>query len=726
MYPSPDVKLEMDQLISEDWLPTAEREHQSHITELNLADAFMDNDQVPAGFSEGHSQQLSQANDPTSANQIRNYVVINQVYQTHEHILGNFIKAKQTVEVYARGMRDNRKVVPIRHALKYTEQRNQSFDTVVFPCIDNMLSKGLDWALIWYDPFEDRPNGRVVETRISSRNVLFDVNSVDPFMRDTKWRCYMIRMKLSDAKEEFKFIEGFDVESLTISDEVGDNMPAEREKDWDQWVTIHVFQHVRKEWVFKKRNGNAFEQISEEEYVALKKQPGSEGLLDRSREKVYYVTYWNRGAGSFFHRKMPTNCFTLIPCINRRSERRIHPVGDFVYHKNLQDLFNVLWTIVVNDSKEGRKWLVGVDPATYTTKAKEIEKAIEQGGRVIPVMGNSQILQPPGVSEGVILLLNMVKQAIADIRSLPEVSEGKLPSKQIAQGTVQALMMSAQISHGRKDLMIRQFLTELAKVRYEFISKLWTEEDWLRVSDAGPGDPEYVPINLELDEASYHELLFQMAGLQAPPDGAIPPEVAQAFLDFKTKFERENSVRVEVRAMKHYDNQDFDYEDFVAHIQSSGLTPAEFVDKYDVQTVERKFVLVNKIDEDMAVDLQVTVDFEAEHRKDQDRALTLNFADRGWVRGDEAMQELGVDDAIGKYQRAQAENGTISLAKRLQQDKNFQAAVSLAEELAQSPKLKNAINALLERGEEEVIIKAATIKEVPESNPKGDNEDDKS
>src|ERR1041385_5270238 len=146
MYPSAEDKPRLDKMIRE-WMDRGEREHESFVNEMNEAEDYFDNLQVPIGFTDQARSQFAKANSaPAPTSQTKTYIVVNQIVQSHENILGNFIKAKQTVTLIPHSRRDTKKVIPIRKALRGIEDKNRTFQRVAFPCIDNMLHKGLDWG----------------------------------------------------------------------------------------------------------------------------------------------------------------------------------------------------------------------------------------------------------------------------------------------------------------------------------------------------------------------------------------------------------------------------------------------------------------------------------------------------------------------------------------------------------------------------------------------------
>lgn len=707
MYPNPQEKSDLDSKFK-DWIAKAEREHDDFVNDMNKADDYFDGLQVPTGFSEEHKVALSKANDPSALQTTQSYVVVNQIAQTHDNILGNFIRAKQTVNVYPRSPKDIKKIIPIRKSLQFIEDKNNSFTRVLFPALDHMLHSGLDWGKLWYDPYDQLPNGSIKEARISARDVLVDFDSRDPFYEDTQFRAHRIRYNIEDAKEEFKRIEGFDSSQLKPDMDWVSGVPqTSNNQGMGRYCTIYEIQLRKRETVYRKVEGNNVIDIDEEEYQKLSQDEKNADLVFADRDEVYYTAYWNKTFGTFYYRKSSWQCFTLIPLINRRSENRVYPIGDFLLYANLQDLFNVIVSLILDDAKQGRKWIIGVDPMTYTTYGDAIQQAIDEGKNIVPIQQGMQSIKPPGVSEGVLTLMSLVKGFIDSIRALPSVSRGELPSRQISEKTVETLISSALTSHGRKDIMINYFLTEMAKARYKIMKAMWDQQDWVRVTDAQPGMPQFVPINLVIEgDEGYNDLLAKMSGIDFP-QGQVPPEQAQEFLVFKKKFERENDIFIEQKERVRYNgskgNPVFTDEEYEGHIQQSGMTPSEFVNKFNVERIPVNIYKINMLSTDSDIDIQYVVDFDIEKKKGQRQAMSMRLGEMGWQTPVDTMEDLEIEDAEGRYQRAQEANQTVQIATRIKKDKKFSQAVNLAQQLASDKSLMDGVQALLQRVQEQKI-----------------------
>lgn len=686
----PDPDLEALNLFCKDWISRAESELTDFLVEVTEAENYFDNLQIPSGFSDQHSKLFSELNDPSKrpVQVSQSYIVVNQIQESHERVLGEFSKAKRSIYVYGRGFKDFRKVEPIRKSLELVEDKNRTFYKVVFPCMDQMLHVGLSCSETYYDPFVNPPNGFPHEEYFSCREVLIDPDSKDPFYDDTYARARKIRYRLADARRIFSKIPGFDSQKLAADQEQASTQPARKSQSGEQFCTIfRIYIKERTEEFLKFDKGGGVTNVSAD-------QADQPDVIPDMPVKFRVVLY-NKGTGVMWNSYLPYKHWPINLLINRRSEARTYPYGDFTYYKNLQDLFNVIMTVILHEAKESGRWLLGVDPATYAAHGATIERAISEGKRVIPVVQGSQVMSPPGVSESVLTLLSLVKQAIDSVRNLPSVAKGELPAKQISEATVNALLATAMVSHGRKDIMINNFMTELLGIRYDIIVSHWDQQDYVRVTDARVGDPQFIPINMTIvGDLEYQKFLMQMSGIQA----ADEKQAQEQFVAFKQKFEKENSVEVSTEDRHSFDGAtepqtDKEYEQAIV---SSGMTPTDFVNQKNAQTTPVNVYTINKLDADIDADLRYVIDFDIEKNKAQNRALMIKFAEDGWAHPIDAMKASEVDDPEGTFERGQQFKQEFQLAAKIQSNPAFQQAVQLAEQIIANPKLREQIGNLIQ------------------------------
>lgn len=685
---SPEDKLFLDAKFSI-WRVQAEAKHNDYVVELNDADNYKDNNQTPVGQNQEHAAAYARANDPSTAEIVdRSFIVINQINITHENILGQFLRGKPTVEFKGRGMQDSRKCTVFKRMSDYVEDVNQTWFRVFMPAVDNMAHRGLHWAKVYHDPFDEKslPHGKIVEESVSARDVLVDPDSRDEFYGDTNYRIHRVRMTLELANEFMEFLGREERFSPDTQYNIGN--PMRQTDTTQQYVTLYEIHWKKKVWKYKEMIDGELTIISKEQYEQSEQEKGDQFEGYKCHEDEFYVSHYNVGLGTILHGKNQWGVWTLVPCINRRSDLAVYPIGDFRYYKNLQDLFNVLVTIFLDDIKESRKYVVGVDPGSYAAFKDEIDRATIHGGAV-PTQA-LQMAKFPSASEGLVSLIQFIQSAIAEIRSLPAVSRGELPAKQVATDTVTALLQSASISHGRKDMMIRWFLTEVARVRYKIMASTWTTAAQVRVTDVKPGSPEFIPINYYLDEAGYQKLLIEMSGIQIDPNTGLTPEQQGYIATVKRNFERENEVEVKTVPFHKYGNEEqlYDDEQHANNIMQSGMTPTEFAARPGKESVivPQTFYVINKIDPDIDLDVKYDVDFDAEQTKSRNQAIELNLLDRGGIGMLDVMKDLEISDAEGKYRRSTEQNEGFKIAERLKSDPQYAQALAIAEQLAQNPK----------------------------------------
>ena len=695
MHPSYEEKSKLDTLIQQQ-LTFDLQYHDMFVRDLDLVESYLNSVQTPAGFTDYGRDAVASINDPNTIAKHRYYVVINQVVQAHERILGNFSKARQTVTLAGRGLKDYRKASVLERGSKYVEDCNRTFSTVVFPAIDNMLSGGLGGARQHYDAYDRPPNGWIREEFIDPANLIVDAGSIHPFYNDTQRRWVRMTFERSEAIAQFTGIDGFDPTLLKSDVEYAKALTARGLKTDAEYVTVYFMEYCKRETYYRKISGSEIGDIPKEEYD----QARSEGRKDVIPDKawVWYQVYHNPGYGVFWHAVSDIDYWTIHLLAGRRTRNKPYPISDFIAYKNLQDLFNTLVTAALDDAREGRKWAVAMDPAHFATYGEQVAKQLAEGFAVIP-SNVANAITHPGLSQGVLWLLEFVKRSIDDINSMPSVTKGELPAKQISSETVNVLQAAAAISHGRKDIMINEFITSMAKTRMKMMVKYWDEEDWFRVIDAAPGAPEYVPMNMTIEgEDAYLELLAKMYQIPVPPSGQpIPPEIAQAFQQAKQHFEEGNSVEVEEQDRHGYDGQRFTDQEHETNIQASGMTPTDFVNAKSVEMKSTKIFKINIIDPSIDLDVKCTVDFDIDQSKQRKQSLSFELGNRGWLHPIDVMKALEVEDPERKFDRAQRENQLRQMAEKLASDKNFQQAVEVGQQIVSDPKLLEVFKSVVQQ-----------------------------
>jgi len=667
---------EADKSTLSNWISNAKADFESYRSEIEQADAYMDGEQIPSGFTSDIKAQVEKANAQGVGvlnTAQKNYIVINEIIKSHDRILGEFIKAERRMEVSGRTLKDRKRSTVLRRSMKMVEEINKTWMMAVVPAIDSMFHRGLGWVKSYLDPFVSLPNGKIVEEYVSPRWIMIDPTSSHPFYDDTQFRAHVRRIRKNDAIEMMGSYPGFDPVKLT-SDAQYQKTTEETQGEWCTFYEVHF--PVEKMHYYKVDEEQKLQEIEREEYLA-----GEDVIAERKR--IFRIGLYNVSQGGLFHlMEADVNSWQLTPFINRRSERRAYGQGDFLTYKNLQDIFNIVQSLILDDVKRGRKFIGQVSAATYQKHKALLERVEVEGGWIPDI--NAKITPLPGLNTGVLTLLQLIKQDIDDIRSLPEVSQGKLPAKQISSETVSALMASAVLTHGRKDAMINVAITMMAMARSKLITKFWKSEEWIKVNNK-PGDDEYIPINKMLvGKDQYYEEISAIFDIPIPK-GEVSDEEAQAFQSVKKKFEKENDIQVKTEDFHNVDGKVLTSPMYEKMIGDSGLLPENFVKRHSVVSKKEDVYYINFLNEDVDCDISYTIDFDTERTKQMMKAIMLQLFDRMVMHPVTMMSAIGVENAQEEFEKAQGHFQALGMAKKIMENPKFQHAVQLAEQLLANP-----------------------------------------
>jgi hypothetical protein len=669
---SPDAKSALDNLLRR-WLTDARTAHEQMMNEWNDADNYFENDQVPASFTADIRGGSEIANDPAQQQvESKQYIVVNKARETHESILGDFIASERQIIATGRTPKDRKFAKVIQRAIERTTDDMMLFEEQIVPMFDCGVRRGNHWLKFWHDPTQNLPYGRIVGREVSCRDILIDPDSRHTFYRDAKYVIHRQRFEVEFANERFRELLGPDVilgpdrEHEAMYQQKGGRGTQER------FCTIYEFQWSDMETRYRfVRDDGDMDEISREEFMAHSSNPQMASRVFKQMEEVFYVSWFNDGIGAFYNAENDLQRRNIVPFINIRSESRVYGIGDSLYYKQLQDLLNVLVSVLLDNAKGGNNPWITVDPQSYAMYAEEINEALQSRGRkkAIPAERVGHIY-PREINQAVINLLALVEKYIYGLQARGDATRGMLPAKQIAEGTVEMLIQEDRKSHGRKDVMVKWTLTETARLLFTIIKSKYTDPMWMKVTDTKAGDADFVPINYVVTEQEYQQLLMQMAGLS--PDMVRAPQDLEAFqqqlMVYRMQFEKENEVVRKDLPIFRIADETYDASELPGIIESSGLDDEEFYRQYRPEEGVLPVYVINSLERDTDIDIIWTVDFNAERDRNYRRQESFALFDRGAIRGDRLMKDIDYPDPEQAWKEAVESNSALQIGTQIIKD----------------------------------------------------------
>lgn len=705
-------KKELDTLIQR-WIDEAKATHTDLVSEYNEIDTKMNGEYGLSGFTNKATAELERLQDPNQPKQ-KSLIFgsVNRGRSNHESILGEFVQSKRKLGVKGRTPRDRNRARVFQKRLEYIEDENMMASKVIFPCFDEAFAKGTCWVDVTYSQQLTKPVHKFHVEMVSARDVIVDPISRGLAFENSRYRGRRIRYELEDARTKFKeypyfipdllssdteYDEGYSGSSMLSTPTGSGNATGFSPTTTDKFCTIYkvIFWQLGRDYFKLKTaqgadgtitpdlSGN-IEQIAPEEFQSLSGNKKTERFVFAGPlEKRFYLVLFHRSHGVFHIERHEVGEFTLIPLVNIHTLWRFWPYGDFMMYANLQDLFDMLVTILIDNARKNNDPLVEVDEEAWATYSEQIEKAIREGGAAPGV--KSVHGRGGEINAALVELMRSTTQWLQEVASRHSVSLGQLPSRQVAKDTVLALMNKDRSSHGRKDVMVNLFLTMLAKVLVKMIMLLDRDPDFIPLEDAAPGDPEYIPVNQVWTEGEYLANLAMIANL--PTDPQSPEErtqINQMLQQLKRKFESVNEVTIEQFEGYKIGGRELKPEEVAGVVRSTGMQLKDIWQQYKPEHGIYKRYHVNEFTDD--ADLSVIYSIDNDLRSDPE----FQLARAQMARRESIMGRLDFADALG------ITNGQEMIDRRDAEDRS----IMLAKEIAANPQLFNKVMVLLQNAKE--------------------------
>lgn len=658
-----------------DWIIEARISHSAMYAKWNRYDEYFANEQTPSGFTSDHVAKLQETNDPTKAVlQAKQYVVVNKVRQTHEQVLADFISAKKTITASGRTPKDRKIATITKKEFQHIADRTQLWDAVMVPAIDSMIRRGIHFIKVSHNPYRDLPNGRIEVEGLSCRDVMIDPTARGQYYEDKRFTIHRKRYLKADADLEFKDLleEGIEFKA---DRETNDAYRGGDTDTKEEFVTIYEIQYQKKEWRhFLQTNPDdedSIEEIPEDQFRELSRNKELSQYAFKQLNDVWYVAFYNEGIETFYHEENEFDECTIIELINIRDESIPYPIADSEYYQNLQDLFNILLSVVLENAKQGNAPFIGIDPDVFANYKDYLETlSTKRGPRFVPST-DLKVVYPSQLNEVIISLVSMVDGYIQDMQSKHAASMGEMPAKKVAKETVDLLVTQDRQAHGRKDVTIRYAMTKMAKLITKMMFKKFTETHWAKLTDVGKDEPEYTPVNVIASQQEYDDLLMMMMGVDAELERSKEENIAllQQLEDFRKKFQSENEVKTRktpvwlisdgTNELRYTDKQLKEAADTL------GISVEEFIYLYSAKKVIEVFYIINDISGEPDIDLVYDVDFDYERDRQVRQNQAMYAAGQGWILPKRALNMIEFPDAEAAVEEADKRNEMLQMAEMI-------------------------------------------------------------
>jgi len=666
------------------WITDADSVHRQYWPEWDEVDDRLNSARIPVGFTTKHAEQLAAVNNPKLQSRktrtMRSFVTVNRTRPNHESTIGEFISIRRKLMLNATNPTDRNRARVMQKRIEYIERTEMLPDEIYFPAMDGAWAKGLHWIGVTYNPFARGMRGRFDVTEINVRDILLDPGTRGHFMQEKEYLIHRYKMPIEEARVHMRRYPLFDATSLGADNEYDepyqrrDNMPR------SEYATFYHVEFFRKEPTYYAADPNTggIQRIGRGLYDVLNADPRMAGVVfEGEQEENYYVALYNSDQGVFHLQKNVFDAWTRIPLVNMATDSRVYPLGDVQVYASLADLLDTVVTVFLQNAKRTNKPIADVDEEMFEEYQSYIDEVLESGGAA-PGIKNIFNVQP--INSHLVMLIPWIMGWIQDTVSRHSASQGQLPAKQIAKETVELMIQRDRVAHGRKDVTLRWMLTQLARILARGITIFDKDPDFFQLTDTGPGEIDYVPVNQVWTEAEYITQLALMAGLHVPEPpqlDRLPQQVhnlattqygqesiafEEAMYNIRRRFEQDNDVKSVPQEGYIIEGREYTDDDVVSMLEESGLSWEEFNATYQVQRGNIQVYLVNPFDEDLEYNIEYTVDtdFQNDPEFKTNQALLLNA--RGAMGKLDMLKQMNVPDADGIHRRALEENEAIQMA----------------------------------------------------------------
>jgi len=676
--------------IIQKWINDARSVHQKYYKIWDDSDNYLNGNTTPVGFTESHSEVLKElSNQNENIVEVKEFVSVQRARPNHESILGDFSSIRRRLQIIPTKMRYRNLAKVYQERIKWIENVEMLPETIYFPAMDNAFAKGLHWIEIGYNPTANKLRGKFDFQEISCRDVMVDPHRKSPFFSKARYFIHMYQLDREEAKMRFAESPFYNDDAFVTDVEYlnaySNNKDPVASSDMATFYRIHFSMPIKTYYSIDENTGEAKE-ITEEEFLSAQLDPQKRKFTFEGNEELkYFIADYNTAMGVIDLKENELGMFTLIPLINIQTDSQLYPIGDVEMYKNLNDLLNVLITVLLDHAKRMNRPIIPVDPEVMEDKYQELMDAVEHGG---PAPGAKGVIYPNPINQAIVMLVPWVLNWIQDVVSKHSASLGVMPAEQVAKETVQTLIAKDRQSHGRKDIMIRYTLTMLARAMVRMINLMDDNPDIFSRIDPQPGEFEYIPINQTWTEDEYLAHLAVMANIPVPKSEQEQLAFMEIIKDVRKKFENENYIQTQLVDGYVIDTHEFTKEQLGLYIESSGLSLEEFKKIYNPQPTKIKLYLVNVMEQDVDMIVQYGIDDDYENDKKYiaNRALLLHG--RGALSRLDLLKEMGVPNAEQLIKNADAEQQMIQLAKTIA---STPGALQAVQTIIQNPKIIGAL-----------------------------------
>jgi len=537
-----------------------------------------------------------------------------------------------------------------QHWLTAMQKRLQFWSDYFIPMAEKKEKYGLSWLNTWYDPYVNIAKyGEIGMEVINPWDMLIWAEAGDKYFLNTT--PFIIHKKHLPIEEARELLEQFDIKPEdVIADQDyyyrGRTVNRENKIIQEEYVTLYYIEY-RKKYV---------------DAVPLSEFEITEGGKDMLKEQrtYYFESLYNRSLGTVYHKinqyadpRMYNKWqFKRTPCCDKPSELRAFPISKVEKLINVQDIINVLSSLIINNARFSDMVRGFVLKQLKDDYPAEFKDWVETGG-LMPIDNIEDINKAvkffdwPGTSPEIAGFLDIAKTTMKNQGIRHEVLTGELPEgpmggkREVSGKAIQRLQAANAVRLTPDATNVEWTVTQVTNLLYKMAAVEFTHEAWAAIENARKGDPQYIPINATMSIKEYDAMLFKMY-----PD--LDP------LSANKRFQEHNMVKV----------------DYALKDQETGriLEEEEVMGQYSEVRVNH---LKDRSGEIFLFNITVTIDFDFEKNKMEEKQIIAQLFAAGKFPLDMFLETQG-----GTLQAQKDE-----IVRKLREEQNSKYALALAAEV---------------------------------------------
>ena len=185
--------------------------------------------QTPVGFTNNYLREFIKKNydkiDPTNILKKDEkgliYVIDNKLQDMVDAVIGEYTNIEKKASVLKDdSVKNNGIEKAVQNLYERYERKNDLWNTVTIPCIEDMILFGLAWDKVRYNPFRNPQQGGDIDFRdIDPRNVFPDPASKKKYFSDANFIIHREPMELEIAKEFLSKFPKADISKVVADSE---------------------------------------------------------------------------------------------------------------------------------------------------------------------------------------------------------------------------------------------------------------------------------------------------------------------------------------------------------------------------------------------------------------------------------------------------------------------------------------------------------------------------